>query len=100
MLLKHNQGSIKNARVRIDGSGDRIFKRTFLSYLTRELNSPNKKIIKNCRLVDSRSDVLIQMADMIAGTLNRFYSGNKNDANIYREIIKTKLDDEWKFNKK
>lgn len=97
MLLQHNKGSIENAKVRIDGSGDRIFKRTFLSYLTRELNSPNRKIIKNCKLVDSRSDTLIQMADMIAGTLNRFHSGKKNDSTIYREIIKTKLEDEWIF---
>lgn len=97
MLLKHNKGTIENARIRIDGSGDRIFKRTFLSYLTRELNSPDKKIIKKCRLVDSKSDVLIQMTDMIAGTLNRFYSAKKTDANTYRQIITKRIEDEWKF---
>lgn len=96
-LLKYNKGSIENARVRIDGSGDRIFKKAFLGYLRRELNSPEVRIIRKCKLVDSKSDVLIQMADMIAGSINRFYTGKKDDAKIYRELIVDRIEDEWKF---
>lgn len=43
MLLKHNDGTILNAKIRIDGSGNREFKKAFLSYLRRELNSEQKK---------------------------------------------------------
>lgn len=39
LVLKNNNGTINNAKIRIDGSGDRIFKKSFLSYLRKQLNS-------------------------------------------------------------
>jgi hypothetical protein len=56
MVLQHNNNTILDAKVRIDGSGDRVFKRTFLTYLRKQLNSDQKKIMKNCKLTDSKSD--------------------------------------------
>lgn len=97
LLLKHNGGTILNAKVRIDGSGDRIFRKSFLSYLRRQLNSKEKIIMKNCKLVDSENNVLIQMADMIAGGIKRSYDKDKIDAQIYKTIIKKHIEDEWKF---
>jgi hypothetical protein len=97
MVLKYNDGEILNAKVKIDGSGDRIFKRNFLTYLRKELNMNNKKIMKNCRLVDSKDNVLIQMVDMIAGSIKRSYEGSKSDKLKYKEIIKKHITDEWMF---
>jgi hypothetical protein len=77
MVLKHSDGSILNAKVKIDGSGDRIFRRNFLTYLRKELNTNDRKIMHHCRLVDSKSNVLIQMADMVAGTIRRSYDEDK-----------------------
>ena len=68
-VLKHSGGKIKNAKIKIDGSGDRVFKRNFLGYLRRHLNSEDVKIMDNCKLVDSRQNVLIQLADMVAGSV-------------------------------
>lgn len=96
-VLKNNKGTIKNAKIRIDGSGDRIFRRRFLTYLRRELNTHEKKITKNLRLVDSKRDVLIQMADMVAGTIRRYKEGEKTDAKEYWNVIKNKVDDCWDF---
>ncbi len=95
-VLKHNDGKILDAKIKIDGSGDRVFRRTFLSYLRRELNNRERIVMKKCRMEDSKSNVLIQMADMIAGSINRSYSG-KNDANDYKSVIKKHIEDEWKF---
>ncbi|MBI4836967.1 MAG: DUF3800 domain-containing protein [Candidatus Portnoybacteria bacterium] len=95
--LKYSNNSIFDASIKIDGSGDRIFRKSFLAYLWRELNSRQKKIVKNCKLVDSRGNVLIQMADMIAGSIGRSYRRDKKDAKIYRNIIKKHVDDEWPF---
>jgi len=95
--LKHNNDSILNAKIRIDGSGDRIFRKSFLSYLRRELNSSQKKVMKNCRMIDSKTNVLVQMADMIAGSINRYNNKDKSDHKSYKQIIQKHIQDEWIF---
>ena len=96
-VLKYNKGTIKNAKVRIDGSGDRIFRKKFLTYLRKELNSKQQKVIKNISLVDSKTNVLIQLADMIAGAIRRYKEGSKTDAVKYWSEIKSRVDDCWDF---
>jgi len=97
MILKHSNNSILDAKIKIDGSGDRVFRKNFLSYLRRQLNSGERCIMKNCKLVDSRGNVLIQMADMIAGSTHRFYDKSKTDFDMYHGIIKRHIEDEWCF---
>jgi hypothetical protein len=97
MVLKHSDSSIVNAKVKIDGSGDRIFRRNFMTYLRRELNSSDRKIMNHCRLVDSKGNVLIQMADMIAGTIRRSYDEDKKDGGQLKKIIQKHIQDEWLF---
>ena len=96
-VLKHSGGTIKNAKVKIDGSGDRIFRRNFLGYLRRHLNSKDLKIMNNCKLVDSQQNVLIQLADMVAGSIHRSYNTEKADHKLYKGIIKKRIQDEWCF---
>jgi hypothetical protein len=97
MMLKHSNKTIVDARIRIDGSGDRTFRRNFISYLRKELNGKDRKILQNCKLVDSKSDVLIQMADMVAGAIHRSYQKDKADSVIYKKIIEKYIQDEWNF---
>ena len=96
MVLKHHGGTIRDAKIRLDGHGDRQFRNTISLYLRRELNSPQNKIFKDLKFVDSQKNVLIQLADMVAGAINRSYS-NKDDRNTYKGIILHKIEDEWKF---
>lgn len=96
-MLKYSNDTIFNAKIRIDGGGDRAFRRSFITYLRRELNSKEKKILLNCKMINSKSDALIQMADMIAGTIHRSYQKDKADSGIYRNIIKKHIQDEWQF---
>ncbi len=97
LILSHTKGTIVNAKVRIDGSGDRIFRRNFLTYLRKQLNSSEKKVMQNVKLVDSKTNVLIQMADMIAGTIRRHKEGEKEDAKEYYKNIEKKISDCWDF---
>ena len=97
MVLKHSDGFISNAKLKIDGSGDRIFRKNFLTYLRKELNNTDRKIMTQCRLVDSKSNVLIQMADMIAGTIRRSYDEGKKDGVQLKKIIKKHIQNEWEF---
>lgn len=96
-VLKNHGGTIFNAKIRLDGSGSREFRKNFVSYLRRELNSNQKRIMKNFKMVDSKRDVLIQMADMIAGSINRAQCKDKKDCNDYRNIVRDKIEDEWLF---
>lgn len=95
--LKYNDGSILDAKIRIDGSGDRIFRKSFLSYLRRQLNFGQKKVMKNCQLIDSKNNMLIQMADMVAGSVRRSYDKAKTDSGLYKQIIAKHIEDEWRF---
>lgn len=96
-VLKNSNNTILNAKIRMDGSGDRIFRKNFFTYLRRELNSGDKKIMRNCKMVDSKGNVLVQLADMVAGSINRAQNNKKQDKNIYKSIIKKHIEDEWRF---
>lgn len=102
MVLKYHGGTIRNAKLRLDGHGDRKFKRTFNTYLRKELNSQvdnTEKVFLDLKFVDSKKNVLIQLADMVAGTINRKYNREKTDRNEYYNLIKDKIEDIWDFGK-
>lgn len=96
-VLEHNNNTIKNAKIRLDGRGERIFRQQLSLYLRRYLNTQTIKIMKNLRFRDSKKDVLIQLADMVAGSLRRFYDRSTGDWDIYWKIIKPKGRDIWEF---
>ncbi len=95
--LQYSNNSILNAKIRIDGSGDKVFRKNFLSYLRRQLNSKDRCIMANCKLVDSKKDVLIQLADMVAGSVRRSYDNSVTDSKLYKSIISKHIEDEWLF---
>ena len=99
-VLKYHGGTIENAKLRIDGRGDRKFKRAFSVYLRRELNpydKTKKRVFKDLKFVDSRKNVLIQLADMVSGAIRRSYDDDKTDSGIYKAIIKRRIEDIWDF---
>jgi hypothetical protein len=100
MVLKHHGGTIENAKLRIDGHGDRNFKRALSAYLRKELNplgKTKKQVFKDLKFVDSRRNVLIQLADIVTGAIHRSYNEEKIDCKLYKEIIKERIDDIWDF---
>jgi hypothetical protein len=99
MVLKYSFGKITGARLKIDGHGDRVFRRELQAYLRRELaGRPGEApILSDLKVVDSEENVLIQLADMVAGTLRRFAEGEKDDAAVYRGLIAKRLEDVWDF---
>jgi len=96
-VLEHNNNTIRNAKIRLDGRGEKIFKQQLTTYLRKCLNSDTRKIMINLRFRDSKSDVLIQTADMIAGCIRRYYDHNTNDWDSYRKITRSKEEDVWEF---
>jgi hypothetical protein len=96
-LLKYTRGTITNASVKIDGSGNRTFRREFVSYLRRELNTNSGRIVSEIKLADSKQNVLIQLADMVAGATRRSYEEGVKDQFDYKKIIARKYEDCWNF---
>lgn len=97
MVLKNNFGKIKEAKIRLDGHGDRIYKREVIRYLHRELNNRENRIFEKLQFVNSKNNVLIQLVDMIAGSIHRKYEIEKSDANLYYNIIRKRIEDLWEF---
>lgn len=97
MVLKHNFGTIKEAKIRLDGHGDRIYKREVIRYLRKELNNRENRVFQKLQFVDSKSNVLIQLTDMIAGAIHRKYETDKADANMYYGRIKKRIENLWEF---
>jgi len=96
-ILKNNGDTINHAKIRLDGSGDKMFRQNLVNYLKVSLNSEGKQVMKNLRFRDSQKDVLIQLSDMVAGSIRRFYDQTKDDHGIYRKILKNREENVWEF---
>jgi hypothetical protein len=94
VLAKSN---LSCARVRLDGHSGREYKQSAKTYLQRELNGKNKKVI-DVKFVDSKTNNLIQLADLVAGSILRSTQADKTDSKIYRTAINKRIEDVWNFN--
>jgi hypothetical protein len=109
--LRHKQGSFYNyaikevlsktndlhgADIRLDGHSGREYRKGAITYLKREINSKSKKISR-VKFVDSKTNNLIQLADLVAGSILRSKQSDKSDANRYIGIIKPRIEDVWDF---
>jgi len=47
-------------------------------YLSKELDNKKKKVFKDLKFVDSKSSVLLQLADMIAGSIAAYYKSSES----------------------
>jgi len=87
---------LQNARIKIDGSGNREFRRHLNAYLRRML-APGK--IESVEFVDSARNNLIQLADMTAGAVARSFKHDTTGlhATRWRKALGRKLKDCWEF---
>lgn len=88
--LKDASADWRGATVLLDRIGDRAFQRELRSHLQREvrlLHGPGR--IKKVKSADSRSDRLLQLADYVAGIVNRQASGKKWGS-LYFERIRSR----------
>jgi hypothetical protein len=90
-LLSHYEDKFfDKATVKIDGRASKILRKDFDHYLRKMVNSPGKNRIGRIKHVNSKSDMLIQFADMAAGSIHRSYNVQKVDHADYLAIIKNR----------
>jgi hypothetical protein len=91
-LMAFDSGILQNARVRIDGSGDREFQRALGGYLRRELG----RKVKDVKMLDSRRDQLMQLADMCIGAITRSERVRK-DATRWQRMLEPRITNVWRY---
>lgn len=84
----------KNAKVVIDGAGERSFRNDLAKHL-RQHTPPGA--IDKVRFMNSVSDPLVQLADMCVGAIARSYREDKEDPYRWRRLLSPKIDDVWEF---
>lgn len=95
-LMKYDNDALVGAKVKIDGSGDRVFKQELEAYLRRHLHGK----IKDVKMTESHKDNLIQLADMVAGAIGRSYrTDDRNDPRRWLNQLRAarKIEDIWDF---
>ena len=88
LVFENAKPHLSDATVVIDGSGSREFRMQLDTYLRRRINDREASIrhIRKVKVQDSHRNNLLQLADMVCGTVARSYSG-KRDAEVYRPLI-------------
>jgi hypothetical protein len=93
-MLNFDDGLLEAARVIIDGSGDRVFKREMGAYFRRHLG---KGKVKSIQYSNSAGDRLVQLADMCAGAIGRSFKHDRSDRNRWRNMLGRKIEHVWEF---
>jgi hypothetical protein len=87
LLLQEAKPRVNNAIIVIDENGSKNLGRELRSSLVRQLKDDSgKRFIKNVRTQNSTKNNLLQLADMVVGSIARTYSGKK-DSHEYRRLI-------------
>ncbi|MBQ3306205.1 DUF3800 domain-containing protein [Candidatus Saccharibacteria bacterium] len=82
---------LEDAAIRMDGKYTRQYKLRVKTYIRRELNSGENKKVADFDTSDSRRDNLIQLTDIIVGSINRSLQKEKTDSDEYINIIRKKI---------
>lgn len=79
-------------KIRLDGSADREFTKKLKAYIRKKSGAYKQAF--DFKIIDSKNDILIQLADVIVGSIRRSYTKDKNDSNIYKSIIRKRIEEE------
>lgn len=95
-MMQHDGGALVDAKVVIDGSGDREFKKAFRSYIRKHIAA---ECVRKVDFKDSKRDPLVQLADMTAGAIARSYRADRSDSNRWRSMLLRagKIENVWEF---
>ena len=86
LVFENAKEKLQDAIVVVDRSGGLDFRSQLATYLRKRMNK-YKKILKQVKMQRSESNNLLQLADYVAGAINRSVSNNKKFSDDYRKII-------------
>lgn len=83
-LITQADHRLSDARIIVDGAGSRPFRRGLVAHVRA---STAAGAVRNVRLKDSRSDDLLQMADMVVGAVARARKPWMHDARQWERML-------------
>ncbi len=87
LVFESAKEKLYQASVTIDETGSLDFKKQLNKYLKIKMNTDLNRRIKHVKMQKSGSTNLLQLADYIAGIVNRSIQNRKNNALEYRTMI-------------
>jgi hypothetical protein len=87
LVFQNAKPHLRDATVIIDKCGDRRFRDQLSKYLKRKMNEDGSSLIKRVRMEGSHSNDLLQLADMVCGSIARSLKDNGTDVFRFRRII-------------
>jgi len=93
-MIRNDGGTLQNAKIVIDGSGDREFRQNLAAALRRRMKDG---VVKDVRFKDSDAVPLIQLADMCVGAIARSYRNDRANPCRWREKLRPRIEDVWNF---
>ncbi len=96
MQVCRKGSGIKNAKLVFDKYGERAIRDELRVYLSRELNNKDNQVFRDLKFADSRQNTLIQLADMVAGSIFAAYTG-KDEYYLDKLKASGRIEDIWSF---
>lgn len=87
LVFENAKEKLRDATVIIDRSGSTDFRNQLRTYLKRHVNDGQRRLIKKVKMQNSAGNNLLQLADYVAGVINRSVQHKKNKADDFRKII-------------
>jgi Protein of unknown function (DUF3800) len=91
---------LENATFVIDGQSSKEFRQDFEKHLKVGLNTDEIRRMKKMKMQDSHKNNLLQLADMICGSVAAFYRNDKYKTDTYYRLIKLREEKVEIFEKK
>jgi len=89
LVFENAKNRLVDSAVIIDETGNLDFKRQLAKYLRSKLNTNHRKFINKVKMQNSSSNNLLQLADYVAGAINRSLT-NQRKKRHYRNYVSLK----------
>ena len=93
-VLKHSGKRLRNAKLKFDKRGEKRIRNELRAYLSRELDNKTNHIFVDLKFENSKQNILIQLADMVAGCIASYFKSK--DKELFR-LIRARVEDVWDF---
>jgi hypothetical protein len=87
LVFENMKPHLRRATVVLDRCGNREFRSQLAKYLKARINDSNGDLIRRVKMQDSKSNDLLQLADMACGAVARSYARERKNFSVYRDII-------------
>ena len=91
MIFTNAAPYLNKASIVLDKSGSPDFRNRLAKYLRQRINIGDKMVIKKIKQQRSSSNNLLQVADYVAGVVNRKFQNKKDWQDYYRFVASKEI---------